>query len=63
SFIGDIKTVSIISLTPRTDHVPVRTMPVTYTAVAHDANAHPAKGGTISWTTHLNTFFIICQRH
>lgn len=33
-------------------------MPVTYTAVAHDANVHPAKSGTVSWTTHLNTFLL-----
>ncbi len=55
NFIGDVKTAKIDSLKPNVDHVAAGTSPVTYTATVSDINNNPVSGGSVAWTTDLNT--------
>lgn len=44
TFIGDVKTATVVSLTPSSTHVPINGSGVTYTAVVTDANGNPLQG-------------------
>ncbi len=55
TFIGDVKTATVVSLTPSSTHVPINGSGVTYTAVVTDANGNPLQGETVTWTTTMNT--------
>lgn len=55
NFIGDVKTAKIDSLKANVDHVSAGTTPVTYTATVSDINNNPVSGGSVAWTTDLNT--------
>jgi adhesin/invasin len=55
TFIGDVKTATVASLTPSSTHVSINGSGVTYTAVVTDANGNPLQGETVTWTTSINT--------
>lgn len=55
TFIGDVKTAALVSLTPSSTRVMINGTGVTYTAVVNDANGNPVQGGIVTWTTTMNT--------
>ncbi|MGK3227358.1 Ig-like domain-containing protein [Enterobacter soli] len=54
SFIGDVATARIESITAGTDHAVVNTDRVTYTTVVKDVNNNLVPKATVNWSTSLN---------
>jgi adhesin/invasin len=55
SFVGDVASARLESLTASADHAVVNTDRITYTAVVKDVNGNLVKNTTVNWTTTLNT--------